>query len=166
MPIRPLILLPLAALLASCVADNPRPPITGMSPPADPKPTRMVVTTYLPTDTNSNGYPDTIALRVHLFEHEGGWPLAVGVPGRFKFEMVSPQGKVLATWDLDPASSPGGIGRDQIGPCYLMDLSLLTDGRTDRIDAETIDLRGVFSPTKEPDRPIRATVSMHFGRTR
>ena len=169
MAIRPLLLC-LAALVmglpGGCVSDNPRPPITGMSPPSDPKPSRMVITTYLPTDTNSNGYPDTIPIRVHLFEHEGGWPLAVGVEGKFRFEMASPQGKTLASWDVDPSQVPGGVGRDQIGPCYLFDLSLLTDGRTDKLDVETIDLRGAFTPTKDPAKVIRATISMHFGRTR
>lgn len=161
-----------AALVAAggCVSAEPRPAITGFSPPSEPNPTRIVVTSYMARDTDSNGFPDLIPLRVHLFEAEGGWPLAVTVPGTFRFELVKPgetgNAKPLATWEVDPAQNPAMIKQDQIGPCYMMELSLLTEGRTDRLAVESIDLRTTFLPTKPTPNPIRGVISMHFGRTR
>ncbi len=160
-----------AGLAGGCVSDDPRKPsMVGQSGPNTPNPTRMVVTSYLPRDTNSNGSPDLIQLRVHLFEAEGGWPLAVSVPGTFRFELVTPgeagREKPLATWEIDPATMPRMLTQDQVGPCYLVELSLLSEGRTDRLSVETVDLHASFISKERTANPIRSVISMHFGRTR
>jgi hypothetical protein len=160
----------LLAVTGGCVSAEPKPAISGFNAPNEPSPTRIVVTSYMARDTDSNGFPDLIPLRVHLFEAEGGWPLAVTVPGTFRFELVKPgdagDAKPLATWEIDPAQFPGMLKQDQIGPCYMIELSLLTQGRTDRLAVESIDLRTTFLPTKASPNPIRGVISMHFGRTR
>jgi hypothetical protein len=120
----------------------------------------------MPVDSDANGYPDTLSVRIHLFEAEGGWPLSVAVPGTFRFELAAPRAQPFAAWDYNAAQTDAARARDGAGPCYLFELSLLGDGRTDRVDVETVDLRATFTPAKRPDRPIRAPISMHFGRTR
>lgn len=153
-----------------CVSDERKPAISEFTAPAKPNPTRIVVTSYMARDTDSNGFPDLIPLRVHLFEAEGGWPLAVTVPGTFRFELATPgdagRAKPLAVWEIDPAKSPGMLGQDQIGPCYMIELSLLNGGRTDRLTVESVDLRTAFIPETPTPNPIRGVISMHFGRTR
>jgi hypothetical protein len=154
-------------MAAGCVTDEKKPAIAGVTPPEKVKPSRLVVTSYLPRDTDSNGYPDLIPIRVHLFEAEGGWPLAVWVPGTYRFELTPPGGTakdVLASWEIDPEAA-GRLGRDQIGLCAMLELSLLEGGRTDRHNAETVDLRTTFTP-RDGGGPIRGVISMHFGRTR
>ena len=158
-------------LMGGCVSEGPsKPTMSGQSAPSQPHPTRMVVTSYLPRDTDSNGSPDLIPLRVHLFEAEGGWPLAVAVPGTYRFELAAPgdagRQKPLATWDVDPSASPRMLTQDQVGPCYLIELSLLSGGRTDRLMVETVDLHAAFVPTDTKQSTIRSVISMHFGRTR
>jgi hypothetical protein len=152
-----------------CVTDDPKPAIGEFTPPEKVKPSRLVVTSYLPRDTDSNGYPDQIPVRVHLFEPEGGWPLAVWVPGTYRFELTPPGGgeggsKVLASWEIDPEAT-GRLVRDQIGPCAMLELSLLESGRTDRLEVESVDLRTTFTP-RDGGPAVRGVISMYFGRTR
>ena len=157
----------LIPLLAGCVPDNRSPAISSVPPPSDPNPTKIVLSlSKMPVDSDANGYPDTLSVRIHLFEAEGGWPLSVAVPGSFRFELAPPRAPAFATWNFDAAQTEAARGRDGAGPCYAFELSLLSEGRTDRVDVESVDLRAVFTPAKHPDRPIRAPISMPFGRTR
>lgn len=150
-----------------CVPDN-RPKVT-IDPPKEPRPTRLVMTTTHPRDVDGNGYPDTLTTRVHLFEAEGGFPLAVTIPGWFKFDLIS-KGKTVASWTIDAEQTAARLVPDAVGPAYVFELSLLEGGRTDRLDTETIDLRcsfyAVADGTASPPPRASNVVSRHFGRTR
>lgn len=164
---RAIILAVAAALgVASCVPDRQSNPLVGVTPPQDPTARRVVLSTDLPRDTDGNGYPDSIATKTYFFEGESGYPLAIPVRGSMRFDLVNHQGKIITTWTFDQTEIEGRAVREAAGICYHLDLSLLDPGKTDRVDAETVDVRAYFSPSK-PDKPkVTGVVSMHFGRTR
>lgn len=157
----------IAALCAlGCVPDRQDNPLMGVTPPQDPTARRIVLSTDLPRDTDGNGYPDSIATKTYFFEGESGYPLAIPVRGSMRFDLVNHQGKIISTWSFDPTEIEGRAVREAAGICYHLDLSLLDPGKTDRVDAETVDVRAYFTPTK-PEKPkVTGVVSMHFGRTR
>ncbi len=153
--------------LAGCISDDPSKPagLGSHQPPSDPKIARLVLTARFPRDTNANGYPDSMTTLVRLFEEEPGWPLALAVPGTFKFEMLDSQKKLITTWAFDASAAQAAATRDATGVCYQFDLSLLEGGRTDQLSTESVDVRATFTPTKGGPSP-NGTVSQHFGRTR
>lgn len=168
-PVLSTLILIAAIAPAGCkmVDETPKPPIADAKPPADPRPSRMVITMRsYPQDKDANGYADTLPVSIHLFEADGGWPLAVAIPGTFRFTARPPGGKPVASWDFDPAATPGSIIRGQAGPTYIYELSFLTGGRTDRHDVETLDVVAVFTPSDPQKQPIQGIISTHFGRTR
>jgi|GEM_PF-3369343 len=155
-----------ALLLAGCVPDRQSNPLVGVVPPQDPTARRMVLSTDLPRDTDGNGYPDAIATKSYFFEGESGYPLAIPVRGTIRFDLVNHQGKTITSWTFDLAAIEARAMREVAGICYHLDLSLLETGKTDRVDAETVDVRAHFTPSK-PEKPkVTGVVSMHFGRTR
>jgi hypothetical protein len=157
-----LLLLP---ALSGCVADTPR--NVNIPQPEHSRPAKLVLSSTYPRDTNSNGYPDSLAARIHLFEDEGGFPLSLAADGTFHFELASPKGKTFASWSIGGDDAKRAMIRDSVGPCYVFELSLLADGKSDKIDAEKVDLHATFTPaTPDSAPPIRGSgiVSLHFGR--
>ena len=155
-----------AAGLAGCISDQPtRPSVQGRAP-TDPKVTKLVLTTAPPSDTDSNGFPDTMKVLVHLFEEPpGGWPLSVAVPGTFRFELIDSKLKLVTTWTFEGKLSEAAAFWDDAGACYRFDLSLLEGGRTDRRNSESFDMKATFIPAKGGVSPTN-TASQRYGRTR
>lgn len=152
--------------LAGCVNEKPRGTITTAPPAESLVARRLVLSTDFPRDTDGNGFPDTIPTRCYFFEGVNGFPLAIPVEGTLRFDLTNHTGKSVGSWTMDEKELTSHGMREPAGVGYHLELSLLDPGKTDRIEAETVDVRAFFTPTA-PEKPkVSAVVSMHFGRTR
>jgi len=97
-----------------------------------------------PRDTNGNGYVDSVAITVFVFDQQRS-VVPIAVPGSFTFRMTKPDGSVLAEWVLDEAETQKTLQPMPPGPGYLFDLSLL-DKTKDTLDYQAVDLTGEFQP--------------------
>jgi hypothetical protein len=124
----------------------------------------MWVRTPIP-DTDGNGFPDTFPVTVYLFAD--GFPLSLEVPGTFRFELYSAEGKLARIWTIDSDQARAAVRRAGPGPAYVFALSML-DGGSDRVRKQTVDLSAVFTPDPRPNTtmgaPVRArTMTIQIG---
>lgn len=132
-----------ASVIGGCVSDSPSPHSVEAAPTGTP-PTalQMWVRTPVP-DTDGNGFPDTFPVTVYLFSE--GYPLSLDVPGTFRFELYSAEGKLARIWTFDADQAKQTVRRAGPGPAYVFALSML-DGGSDRVRRQTVDLSAVFTP--------------------
>ncbi len=153
------------AILTGCVTEGKQPRNVAAQP-AETIPTtlQMWVRTPLP-DTDGNGFPDTLPVTVYLFVE--GYPLSLDVPGTFRFELLSAEGKLARAWTFDEAQCKAAIRRAGPGPAYVFALSVLGDG-SDRVRRQSVDLTATFTPRLsalgfQPE-PVRArTTTIQLG---
>jgi hypothetical protein len=138
------------APLASCVSDGPARPAPRPQPAnIAPNSLQMWVRTPLP-DVDGNGFPDTLPVTVYLFAE--GYDLAVDVPGTFRFELLSAEGRVARVWELNADEAKAAVRRAGPGPAYVFALSLL-DGGSDRVRRQSVDLTATFTPLTTEQGP-------------
>lgn len=112
-------------LLAGCAADgqgrkpNPRDPAPDSEPPV-----QMQITLGLPSDSDGNGYPDTMQAVVYLFPDSRVSVLPVRTEGSFEFVMQTTAGDVAAQWVFDPQRVREATRMLPAGPGYSMFLRL------------------------------------------
>lgn len=114
----------------------------------------MWVRTPVP-DTDGNGFPDTFPVTVYLFAD--GFPLSLEVPGTFRFELYSAEGKLARIWTIDADQARASVRRAGPGPAYVFALSML-DGGSDRVRKQTVDLSAIFTPDPRPNAAVGAPV--------
>lgn len=134
-----------ALLLTGCAASqtdkNDKPKIG--PPPRDAKPGVMWMGVNPPTDTNSNGYADSIVSTVYLFA-DSGYVRSISVPGTFHFALLAKGGKMLREWTVvNPGPQVAPI-RTGVGEGYLVRISMLQDGGTDVWTYQSAELVGSF----------------------
>jgi hypothetical protein len=145
----------LAAGPIGCVYEGD--PLT--PPPEDPKPppssvradTLMIAPQAMLSDTNHNGYRDTIYLVTYLFANRSGYEPPVAEEGRFVFQLfhtgeaLERDAEPITTWIYEPDE----VRRHRVEkygmPAYEFALSLLEKG-TDRLPTVGVDLIGRFEP--------------------
>lgn len=150
-----------AALLAGCMVEEKR---SGPRPtPRQPEgviPDRIVISAELPRDTDGNGYPDTTAASVFVFDSR--YSLAsLKVPGTFEFTLTATGGRKLATWSFNEEQTEAAARPAPAGPMYMFELSLLGQA-SDRMAQTEAELVGVFTPVG--GAPVRKWVSFQMGR--
>lgn len=155
----------IAGTLGGCVSDAPT-KHTIQAAPSGTTPTalQMWVRTPVP-DTDGNGFPDTLPVTVYLFAER--YPLSLEVPGTFRFELYSAEGKLARVWTFDDDQARATVRRAGPGPAYVFALSLL-DGGSDRVRRQTVDLSAVFTPDPglrtSPATPVKArTTTIQIG---
>lgn len=153
--------LAVAALLSGCMVEEKR---SGPRPtPRQPEgvvPDRIVLSAELPRDTDGNGFPDTTAVSVFVFDSR--YPLAsLKVPGTFEFTLTATGGRRLAKWNFSEEQTEAAARPAAAGPKYEFELSLLGQGG-DRMAQTEAELVGIFTPVGSA--PVRKWVSFHLGR--
>ncbi|MHC4428204.1 MAG: hypothetical protein ACYS0D_06320 [Planctomycetota bacterium] len=140
------------------IAPEPRP-----SPPvpADAWPDALVLAVgVVPLDTNANGYPDLIETSAHLFDRRYASPFHVD--GAFHFTLFASgevdlaEAESIRTWRIDGEELERAKRVLGFGPGYILRLSLLSDGGTDRLDLSHGDLVCRFEPADGGD-PVYAS---------
>jgi hypothetical protein len=148
-------------LAAGCVSAEPadRPP---PKQPSWAKPSDLLVSSGFPEDIDGNGYLDTMAMTVYVFDAQ--FPGAsIQAPGTFAFALTTPDGKPIARWDLTIEETTAAARPMPPGPGYLFKLSLLDKGG-DKINTRVAELSTVFTPVT--GKPVRAkSLTVTFGQT-
>lgn len=103
----------LAIVLGGCVTEThgtgTTPPPLGSSsqasqavrrrqPPSNFQPSTITISAATPTDTNGNGFVDTIAVVVYVFGDINRYPLSIPVDGDFAFRLMTDKNEKLAEW--------------------------------------------------------------------
>lgn len=137
--------------VGGCVTSNPRaheiPP-----QPSDAAPSAVQLFASSPRDTNGNGYVDSVAVTVFVFDQQRSI-VPIAVAGSFTFRMTRPDGTVLAEWAMDEEQTRRVLQPMPPGPGYLFDLSLLPKTK-DTLDYQSVDLTGEFTPKN--GKPVRS----------
>lgn len=166
-----------AALTAGCVTQ--RTTSDGRPPAPDPTPApavpvsavvnTMTVIAAPPVDTNGNLFRDRIDVEVYLFAQPH--PSPVLCDGQFTFVLYpmgqagSPgqRGTVLRTWTIPAAAARGAEAMSLMGPCYRFSLSLLANGGSDRLGADSVDLVGAFEVPGAPVVNTQNVTTLQLG---
>lgn len=151
-----------ALLAAGCVTEPSARHRDVPPPPADVHVTSVQTFASAPRDTNSNGYGDTVAVTIYLWD-EQHYPLPIAIPGAFSFELKSTKGAVLAAWAFSQEETARVMQSMGPGPGYHFDLSLLAKG-TDVLEAQEALLTVEFAPAT--GAPVRTPggVALRVGR--
>lgn len=131
------------SVVSGCVTTNPRARDVPRQP-SDVAPSAVQLFASSPRDTNGNGYVDSVAVTVFVFDQQRS-VVPIAVPGSYTFRMTRPDGSVLAEWEMDESQTQKALQPMPPGPGYLFDLSLLTKSK-DTLDFQAVDLTGEFQP--------------------
>ncbi len=137
--------------IPACVTTNPR--ARDVPPqPSDASPSAVQLFAASPRDTNGNGYVDSVAVTVFVFDQQRS-VVPIAVPGSFTFRMTRPDGTVLAEWTFDEEQTHRVLQPMPPGPGYLFDLSLLGKSK-DALEYQSVDLTGEFQV--KGGKPVRS----------
>jgi len=131
-------------------------------PPSDARATSVQIFASAPRDTNANGFGDTMAVTVYLFD-EQRYPLPIAVPGALRFDLRTAKGEPISAWTFLADDVGRSLQAMAPGPGCRFELSLLERG-TDIIDNQEAVLTAEFTPTT--GRPVRSAggVAMRVGK--
>jgi hypothetical protein len=128
--------------VSGCVTQKSDKPDVGPQP-KDSKPGVMWLGVNAPSDTNGNGYSDSLLVTVYLFA-DNGYVRSISLPGTYHFQLLAKGGKVVREWD---AASPGpkvAPIKSGVGSGCLIALSMLEAGGSDVFTYQSVDLVGTF----------------------
>lgn len=108
------------------------------------QPSRILVASQLPEDSDLDGYIDTIPVTLYLFDER--YPFAISKPGSFVFRVSIPGGKQLAEWTMDEGTTQSAMRKLRPGPGYLFKLNLIEGGGEVR-QATPAELTVFFRPS-------------------
>lgn len=111
----------------------------------DLEPIQVQLTVGLPSDSDGNGYPDTVQALAYLFaepDDSRGSKLPVYAHGTFEFAMQNAAGEVVAHWVFPPEQVTRAARHLQAGVGYSMYLRL-APGK-DVIPPMALDIRCRF----------------------
>jgi hypothetical protein len=107
------------------------------------QPSRILLASQLPEDSDQDTFIDTIPVTVYLFDER--FPLPISVEGAFMFRVSVPGGKKLAEWNMDAAQTTAAIRKMRPGPGYLFRLNLAEGGGVVR-ETTSAELTVIFRP--------------------
>lgn len=140
-----------ALALAGCAGDGQR-----RKPDAslqDLEPVQIQLTLGLPSDSDGNGYPDTVHAMAYLFPDSRYSDQPVSDTGTFYFEMHNASGQLAAQWVFPPEIVEQAERRMPAGPAYSMYVRLAEGA--DRMPPSAMDIRVQF--LSETGTRVRST---------
>ncbi len=130
--------------LAGCVTENPHAAPRPQAP-ASAVPNRLFLSVgQFPVDSDANGYLDAIDATVYLFD-DRNLVSSLRADGTMAFRLATRDGVVIRQWSFAPEEISRLERQFQVGPGYLVRLSLL-DGGKDETPAREGDLTASYSP--------------------
>jgi hypothetical protein len=102
----------------------------------------MVLSRGTATDSDANGYPDTVPVIAYLFPGQGDGALPVLAEGTFRFTLRGASGAEAAVWEFPSEVAAASARELGPGPGYSFFLRL-ADGQ-DVMAAQTFELIGEF----------------------
>lgn len=105
-------------------------------------PVQILLVRGTPTDSDSDGYPDTIPALVYLFPDSEASALPVWAEGEFEFRLIDSDQRPVANWVFPPDMAEQSKRTLQPGPAYSFFLRL--GGEDDKMEPVTLELSAVF----------------------
>jgi hypothetical protein len=153
--------------LAGCVTETR--PITDNSPPprassprsvgpapANVRATQMLIVAGVPSDADSNGFPDTVPVVVYLFAPAGVYPLPLTERGVFEFRLTAGDGTLLGEWVFAEDVVAGAAQPLPPGNGFIFGLRVAKG--SDRVANQAASVTAVFRPA-DGGRPVLSTGS-------
>lgn len=109
---------------------------------SDLEPVQMLMSRGTPTDSDGNGFPDTIPVVVYLFPDARESDLPIWSMGAFRFEISSADGRPVGRWEFGDALAERARVRLAPGPGYSFFLRL--GPGEDRLPPINAELRASF----------------------
>ena len=157
-----LVLLPLA--LCGCVTVDEKSRAQPLSQPDWVRASALFVNVEVPRDTNGNGYVDTIPVIAFLFD-DPRYALSITQPGSFRWVLATREGQPVAKWEFG-ADQAAALVRPGLppGPGYQFALSLLEEPVHEKLNNQTLELSGTFTPVSGTAVQSSGTISVRVGR--
>lgn len=114
------------------------------------------------TDSDGDGYADTIPVIVYLFPDAAASELPVWADGEFEFRLMGPDQRLIARWVFPPEQAEQSRRRLPPGPAYSFFLRL--GGDSDQIeDRTTLGLSAVFRPVEGRTVTSQGSAAVQLG---
>lgn len=105
-------------------------------------PVQIFLSRGTPTDTDADGYSDTIPVIVYLFPQAEASQMPVWTEGEFEFRLIDHDQQLVARWIFPADVAAESRKRLPPGPAYSFFLRL--GGDDDRMARTSLELSGVF----------------------
>lgn len=154
-------IIPLAiggALLGGCVTVEDRPQAR---PVEDAAPVQIFFARGNPTDSDGDGYADTIPVTVYLYPDRRVSELPVWADGTFTLTLSTLDGRQIDQWVFPPDIVEQSRRTASPGRCFGFFLRL--GGDTDHMPPTTADIRVAFVGTDGRELPVAGPVSLQLG---
>ncbi|MEZ6317880.1 MAG: hypothetical protein R3B49_03860 [Phycisphaerales bacterium] len=117
-------------------------PAREVKPVEGAEPVQIFLSRGTVTDSDADGYPDTIPAIVYLFPNPEVSDLPVWADGEFEFRLLDATHQLVARWVFP--NDVTATSRKQLppGPAYSFFLRL--GGEDDRMEPQTLELSAVF----------------------
>ncbi len=145
---------------SGCVAEKPErepPP----RQPAEVRVSDMFVALQRPTDSDGNGYLDTLETTIYLFGDRFE-AASIFLPGSFRFTLLGEDGRIVGEWMIDSTAAREAAVLFSPGPGYQISVNLLDVG-TDVMPPQSADLLVTF--TASSGEAVRKRNSVRLGPT-
>ena len=120
----------------------PKPAPREVEPVEGAQPVQILLVRGTPTDSDADGYPDTIPALVYLFPDPTVSAMSVWAEGEFEFRLLDGNQRPVANWVFPRDKTASARRKLQPGPAYSFFLRL--GGEDDRMPAQTLELSAVF----------------------
>ncbi|MEQ8770629.1 MAG: hypothetical protein RIB60_08980 [Phycisphaerales bacterium] len=109
---------------------------------SDAEPVQVFLSRGTPTDSDGDGYADTIPVIVYLFPRAEESQVPVWTDGEFEFRLLDQTQRLVARWVFPPDVADASRQQLPPGPAYSFFLRL--GGDSDRMPTTSLELSGVF----------------------
>lgn len=123
-------------------APRPAPQVREVRPVEGAEPVQVFLSRGTVTDSDGDGYPDTIPAIVYLFPQPEVSDLPVWASGEFEFRLLDGTHQLVARWVFPDDVTQSSRKRLPPGPAYSFFLRL--GGDDDRMEPQTLELSAVF----------------------
>lgn len=141
----------LAAFLGGCSLDGPtsatgsrvrEAPRASRIGNSNAEPVQVFLSRGTPTDSDADGFADTIPVIVYLFPLAADSQVPVWAAGEFEFRLLDQNQRLVARWVFPPDVALESRKRLPPGPAYSFFLRLGADA--DQMPRQSLELSGVF----------------------
>ena len=124
----------------------PKPAPREVEPVEGAQPVQILLVRGTPTDSDADGYPDTIPALVYLFPDPTVSAMSVWAEGEFEFRLLDGNQRPVANWVFPRDKTASARRKLQPGPAYSFFLRL--GGRTTACRPRRSSCRRFFGPIR------------------
>ena len=118
--------------------------------PAGTRAMQITMSVGRPSDSDANGFPDTIPVVVYLFAATNEYPLSLSEAGSFTFALTSQGGEPLGRWEFGETETARAAQELPPGPGFVFGLRLAPG--VDRRPNQPVNVTAVFTSALDARR--------------